>query len=674
MADEHPATTDVLSDVRKRFDVAWQHEQQNREEAREDLQFRAGIGHWPESVKQDRTDKDRPSLTINLTPQFVRQVTGDIRQNQPSIRVRPVDSGSDPDVAEVFTGLIRHIEQASDAQVAYITAADASATCGIGNFRILTEFADDETFEQDIRIRRIRNPFAVYWDPDADEITKSDARWCFVSERLTKEAFLARYPDASMVDFEGNTESEDWISDWWNGETVRIAEYWVKEPTGKKTISLPLDDGMERTREVETHRVVRYVVNGAEVLEGPEEWAGKYIPVIPVVGEEVHVGERVVRHGIVRFLKDPQRLFNYWRTAGAEAVALAPKAPWTVTPAMIEGHKDKWDNANRGNPAYLPFNADPEAPTLRPERTDPAYPQNAMFQEAQQASQDMNGVTGIYPPSLGEQSNETSGRAILARQREGDTGTFVYIDNLSRALRHAGVILVDLIPKIYETDRVVRILGEDDTEDFVRLNVPVLNEETGETVFATVLADPKTGAPIYKPALDAGKYDVQVTTGPSYSTKRIEAADSMMQFAQAVPQAAAVIADLVAKNMDWPGAEQIAERLKKMLPPGMAEDEEELTPEEEEARAAEEEEAQQQQQLQMAGIMAELEKLQAQAEKDRASAGKMDAESDAARMETTQRAMELALQNGGLDEMIALIVRDQVTAILAGQPGNGVGL
>lgn len=559
-----PAPDDVLREARARFERAWNAEREARAEALEDLQFRAGE-QWPDAVLQERRAASRPTLTINRMPQFVRQVTGEIRQNRPAVRVRPVDSATDPALAATMSGLIRHIEQVSDAQGAYVTAAESAAVCGIGHFRIVTDYAAEESFEQEIRVRRIANPFAVWWDPEAREMTREDARWCFVTERIPLADFRARWPAARRHDFE-TPEADAGAARWWDGTCVRIAEYWVKRPT-VRTLAL-LEGGASvdvtelapaarealavvRTRRVETHRVLRYLVSGAEVLEGPDAWAGRHIPIVPVVGEEVHVGDRTVRHGIVRYAKDPQRLYNYWRTTAAESVALAPKAPWLVTPRQIEGQKAAWQEANRGNPAFLPYNPDPSAPP--PQRIAPAYPPVALFQEAGIAADDMKAVTGIYDASLGARGNETSGRAILARQREGDTGTFVYVDNLARAIRHAGRILVDLIPRIYDTERTLRILGEDGAESFVAINATVAGPD----------------GPVVLNDLSAGTYDVDVATGPSFATRRLEAAESMMAFVAAVPQAGAVIADLIARNMDWPGADAIAERLRRLLPPGI---------------------------------------------------------------------------------------------------------
>jgi len=677
----------VLDLARKRFERVWRKEQDQRAEELDDLKFRAGE-QWPDDIAAQRKSEERPMLTINLMGKFVRQVTGDIRLNKPSIKVRPAGGEADADMAETLSGMTRHIEQASDAQSAYITAAESAANCGIGHFRILTQFSDDDTFEQDIRIKRVRNPFSVYWDPGAEELTKSDASWCFVTERLQKEDFEAQWPEARSADFEAAGITEDFTG-WERDDTVRVAEYWIKRPITRKLVLLESGETLDvtdydkamlgdleitRKRDVKTHRVEWYKMSGAEILEGPMPWAGKHIPVIPVVGEEIHIGDREVRHGIIRFAKDSQRLYNFSRTMAAEAISASPKAPWLITAAQIEGNKPAWDNANKGNPAYLTWTPDPEAPGA-PQRNQPPTLPTALFSEAQFASDDMNGTTGIFPPSLGAQSNETSGVAIRERKLEGDVGTFVYIDNLARAISHGGDILVDLIPKIYDTERIVRILGEDDTEDFVPINVPVLNRD------GTAKLD-DNGQQVLANDVSAGKYDVKVTTGPSFSTRRTESAASMMDFAQAVPQSAAAIGDLIAKNMDWPGADIIAERLRKLLPPGLAEEDNDPDEAEIQAREQQEQAAQQQQQieqmaveLELAGKQAELAKIDAEIAKSQASIFKMQAEAerteaqtDGQQLDNAAKALELALQDGTLSELLSAVVATEVARVL--QPAS----
>lgn len=634
---------DFMKLARERYTRGVDADRDNREAALDDMKFRAG-DQWPEGVKEQREVDERPCLTINKMGASVRQVTGDVRLNRPAIKVRPVDGDSDKDLARVFTGLIRNIEQVSDAQASYVTALDNSATGGTGAFRIVTEFADDDTFDQDIRIRRIRNPFAVVWDPDAQEMTREDADWCFVVEEMGLEDFKAKYPDADLADFESD-EPSDYLVDWWqrNDEIVRIAEYWKKIPV-KKTLGLlesgetvdvtgiPFPKDIIKTREVDSHRIEMVVINGVEVIEGPYQWAGRYIPIIPVWGEEVNVGPTVVRHGIVRFAKDPQRMYNYHRTAAAEMISLAPKAPFIGTVEQFSGLEKYWEKANTANWAFLPYKTDPKAPGP-PQRQPPPPVQQGLNQEAAISSDDIKAVTGLFDASLGARSNETSGKAILARQREGDVGTFVYIDNLARAIGYAGRILVDLIPKIYDSTRTIRILGEDQAEEFVQLNINTPNGLVND--------------------LSVGKYDVVVTTGPSFTTKREEMSESMLAFVQAVPQAGLAAADLIAKAQDWAGAEEIAKRLKRLaVAQGVAEPDEDSPPPppSPEAIAAQEEQKQ------------EALKLVAELEQSAAELQKTEAETEGKELDNATKAFELALQSG---QMQALIAREVARVLIS---------
>lgn len=560
---------DLLVEARKRYHLATEYEQRNWDEALDDLRFLAD-DQWPEEARRMREPKGkpkRPCLTINLTRKFVRSVTGEIRMNRPAIKVRPADDASDKDLAKVFTGIIRNIEIQSKAQQsAYITAAHNAAACGMGHFRIVTEYSDNDGFEQDIRIKRIRNPFAVVWDPGANELTKRDANYCFFVERMPKEEFKAKFPKASTTDFEIEGQKIEFLTEWFDTDSIRVAEYWVKKPVKKKLAlmqdgkTLEVTDANKaeieaqqpkRYRDVQSHKVVQYLINGSEILEGPTDWPGKDIPIIPVIGEEVYVGEEVVRSGIVRNLKDPQRMYNYHASAAVETIALSPKAPFIGTVDQFEGQEKNWEQANTLNLAYLAYNRDGDAPA--PQRQQPPTANLASIQMAQMSADNMKDTSGIYDAGLGARSNETSGKAILARKQEGDIGSYVYTDNLALAIGYAGEILVDIIPQIYDTERVIRVLGEDDSAEFVAVNQ----------------LDPMTGELIND--LSAGEYDVTVETGPSFSTKRQEAQESMLQFLQSAPETAALAMDLLVKNFDWPGADTLAERFKKTLPPGIAE-------------------------------------------------------------------------------------------------------
>jgi len=556
---------DILQDALDAYREALDADKENRDAAYDDLRFLSGE-QWDETVRRQRQRGGRPTLTVNRLPQFVRQVTGDIRLNKPAIVVRPVDGGADVRVAALYSGLIRNIESVSDADTAYVQAAEHAVACGMGHFRVTTQYVADDAWEQDIRIEPVRNTFAVVWDPQATKLTREDARYCFVLERVARKAFRARFPNAALSDMDRPVPTE-W-RDWASRDTVLLAEYWVRKPITRRLAALPTSEVLDvsdappeelaalqmagaRIRDSKGHKICSYLISAGDVLAGPFDWPGKYIPIVPVIGSEIVTGDRVIRHGLVRFAKDPQRIYNYHRSAAVEAIALAPKSPWIATPEQVKNFEDDWARANQDNLSVLLYNPDPQAGGP-PQRIAPAPVPAALIQESALSSDDMKATTGIYDAALGQRSNETSGRAILARQREGDVGTYHYIDNLAKAIGHAGRILVDIIPRIYDTERVVRILGEDGASDVATLNI--------QTPDGRRLND-----------LSVGRYDVTVKTGPSFSTRREESAQAMLEFMRVFPQSAPLLGDMLADAMDWPGSRVIAARLKGLLPPGVAE-------------------------------------------------------------------------------------------------------
>lgn len=558
--------------AKKRAQEALDYHRTNREAAKDDLAFAAGE-QWPELIVEQRRKDNRPCLTFNRTLQFVRQVTGDIRQSPPALMAAPADDGADIQTAKVLSGIIRDIERDSDAQSAYVNAAEGAATCGEGHFRLTTDYEDDDSPNLKLVVKPIRDHLSVVWDPYAQDKNKADARYCFVYDRMPLADFKEEYPKADTTDFQDtSTETPNLKEGWWDGENVTVAEYWWIET--KKKARAYFDDGKKlelddldeqagaaarkdakKVREREEKTVWSCLVSGSEVLTEPVKWNGRRIPVFTVPGQEVAVGDRVIRMGLVRPIKDANRAYNFMRSAAIEAMALAPKAPMTGTPDMIKGHEAIWRKAVKGNVDFLPFNPDKMMPGARPERVMPPAPAIGLAQESMAAIEDMYGSTGIYPSSLGQKSNETSGRAILARKTEGETGTYLYVDNLGSAIRAMGKELVFLIPKIYDTERVMRILGEEGDQGVAKINVPTPD---GPKMFVQQTGKP----PMVLPPLDAGRYDVEVKTGPTFATRREEARESLLAFVQAVPQAGAAAADLIAKNMDWPGAEELAERLK----------------------------------------------------------------------------------------------------------------
>ena len=583
---------DRLATMRHRFTVAQASYSDTREDELDDLRFMAGspdnAWQWPADVLatrgavQGQTINARPCLTINKLPQHVRLVTNEQRQNRPSGKVIPADDKADVAVAEVFQGIVRHIEYLSDADVAYDTACDNQVTYGEGYIRILTEYCREDSFDQDLKIGRVRNSFSVYMDPMIHDPCGSDAEWCFITEDIPKEEYERLYPDAlpiSVMMSQGVGDQS--LSMWMSQETVRIAEYFYIEHQ-KKTLNLypdnmtafnntPLDKQLKamfgkplksRTSE---HRQVKWLkTNGFEVLE-ERDWAGKWIPVIRVVGNEFEVDGQLYISGLVRNAKDAQRMYNYWVSQEAEMLALAPKAPFIGYGGQFEGYETNWKTANTNNWPYLEVNPDVTDgagnPLPLPERAQPPMAQTGLIQAKMGAGEDIKSTTGQYDSSIGATSNERTGRAILARQNQGDTSTYHYVDNLARAVRYTTRQLVDLIPKIYDTERVARIVGLDGEVGMVKIN-------PNQPEPVRVIKDPITGLDIekiYNPSV--GTYDVVVTTGPSYATKRQEAMEAMQMILQTNPQLWGVAGDLFIKNMDWPGAQEMAARFAKTLDP-----------------------------------------------------------------------------------------------------------
>src|ERR1700680_4153276 len=559
-------TNNVLKEAKDAFELGDAREALNRRESLDDLRFARLAEQWPEKVKRERERTGRPCLTINRLPAFIRQIVNDSRQNTPSIKVHPADSSADPKTAEIYNGLIRNIEVTSRADVAYDTALDFAVTMGFGYFRINTEYAHEDSFDLDLKIARIVNPFAVYGDPHSTESDSSDWNSAFVTELIDRDRFRLKYKNAEEVDWDASGY-EQLQDPWRDDDRIMVAEYFTRHQA-KKTILLLSDQSVVdeavylankdsydaagitvvASRAALGYRVTQRILTGAEVLE-TNEWAGQYIPLVPVYGDEVNVEGRRHFRGLVRAAKDPQRMLNYWRTASTELVALAPKAPFIGPKGAFRTDAAKWATANVENHAFMEY--DGEVP---PQRQPFARGPAGALQEALNASDDIKSIAGMYDASLGAESNEVSGRAILARQREGDVSTFHFIDNLSRAIEHAGRILIDLIPLVYTGQRIVRVLGPQSEVSTVPLNTPVQMQGPNGEVLSHVYD------------LSRGKYDLTVETGPSFTTRREEAASQMIELVRAFPAAAPVLGDMLAKNLDWPDADIVAQRLSSLTP------------------------------------------------------------------------------------------------------------
>ena len=625
------AKDDILEEAKEAFESVQEAEEENRENANADIRFARLGEQWDESDRNKRARDGRPTLTINRMPAFIRQVTNDARLNTPSVKVHPVDDSADPECAEILNGLIRNIQISSNADEAYDTALIDAVTGGFGYFMIDVDFAYNDTFEQDILVKRIANPFTVYGDPRSTGADSSDWNSAFITDMMSRKDFEEEFPEAEAVHWDEDFEADNDL-DWITEESVRVADYWKRTQVDRPIVLLSngeiVDEEVygenkdyfdiqgiqvENERTVKSWKVKRYTLSGKEVLE-EIDWPGMYIPIIPVYGEENWVDGKRYFKSLIRDAKDPQRIYNYWRTASTELVALAPKAPFIGPVGSFDEDGDKWATANTESHPYLQYDGQ-----IAPQRQPFAGPPAGALQEALNASDDMKQVLGMFDASMGAPSNETSGRAIMARQREGDVSTFHFIDNLNRAIQHAGKIMLDLIPHVYSGERIVRILGEDEKPENVQVNQPIpMMDEQGQPMMDD-MGQPQ--ARIYD--LTKGKYDLVVRSGPSFTSRREEAATQMMELLRVFPEAAPIIGDIFARNLDWPGADEISKRLEKITQ-GEPEDPEK------------------------ANLVAQL-----QMAVDRIRQLEGDQQADAAKIQIDQQKLELDKQKVGIDQFEA---------------------
>lgn len=555
---------DLLGLIRERYRIMTDADSHNRNDAMLDLRFVNVPGQqWEANQKKERGD--RPCYEYNKLRVTIKRVVNEMRRNRPAGKVRAVEDG-DKDTADTYEGLIRNIWNVSDGDTIIDYAGEYQVGGGMGAWRINTKYSDDEAFDQDIVIEAIKNPFCLYADPAAADPLKRDAEDWILTERISRKSYESRWPDAGVADFD-EIDNFDHRVEWMDDETVRIAEYWYKVPKLKniallssgETVDmedmgeLPPGVTITRKRQVKSNQIMMCIVGGGNaILEGPTEWAGSQFPFVMVYGEWLVIDGRIYWHGLTRFAKDSQRAYNVARTAITETIASAPQSKFWATPEQAKGHTEKWAVAHKELMPFMLFNADPKSPGP-PQRMAGADVPVALIQESQIASNEIKEVTGIFDASLGNRSNETSGVAISARQNQGELATFNFADNMGKAIRRTWELLIDLIPKVYDTERSVRILGIDGAEKYVKLN--------------TMTVDPHTGEQKPVNDLTRGKYDTTVTVGPSFSTQRQEASETYMNIAQAFPPLMQFAGDYVFKAMDLPYADQIADRLKFMLPP-----------------------------------------------------------------------------------------------------------
>lgn len=546
---------DFLKDMREEYGLDLDFDSDNREAAIDDKKFAAGE-QWDPIVLEQR--KGLPCLVLNNVPQFTAQLVGDWRESRKSIKVIGSDD-NDVDVADVRGDLIRAIEMKSRADRVYDNAFESMVQCGDGAFRVTVEYARNDVFDQDIFLRPIDDALSVVWDRMSVDPTGRDARRVFVDDLVPTKEFKRKWPDADPSDLNKSFRNELLAGGWLNESGVRVTEYWrlierdrllalfedhsVRYLTAETLDELVAQHGTPiKTRLAPCTYAQMHLVSGFKILSGPYEYQLDRVPVIRMSGRTINIQGRRIRHGLVRFMKDAVRLKNFNRSVAAEQLGYAPKSVWLAPESAVEGREDQFRKAHKVRDPLLIYNDDATSP---PELIPPPAPQAALLQAAEINSQDMKDVTGIHDASLGVRSNETSGKAINARQREGDIASLTYYDNGNASVLEAGDVVNQLIGQVYDGTRTVRIVGEDEEAKFRRINDPM---------------DPDS------PDLSVGMYDTALSTGASYSTRRVEAAAAMMDAIQVAPQLMQIAGDIIVKAQNWPGADKLGARLKKTIP------------------------------------------------------------------------------------------------------------
>lgn len=557
---------DIIAEAKERYKESITGWQDIYDEAEADLAFvyDVGEGQWPEEIRRQREKDGRPILTMNKLQKTLRRIRGDHKMNPTGIKVLPVDDKADPGIAELYNGLLREIEYLSAAEIAYDTAYNHAISSSVGFWRIATQYVEGDSFDQEVRIRRVLNPLSIHFDPYAQDFNLEDAKYCFAEELIDKKRYKRLYPGASDADFDSSSTTS-LFGDWMQGDKIRIAEYFYKEYEKRKILLLEtgeivpvanaqtieaikaLGGVIVRDRVVEVETCKWRKINGVETLE-EGEWPTSDIPIIPMFGDEVIVGGKRYYISLARGAKDPQRMYNYWGVAATETVALAPKMPYIVDHRQIKGFEREWEEANQKNRMYIRYNA--VAGLNKPAREPQAQVPSAIMNMMQATAYDVEDHLGQYESSKGEASNERSGKAIAARVQQSDKGTYLFVDNSTRSKVAGCKQIIKLIPKIYDTQRALRVRGEDGNEQLVTVNKPVLTAD---------------GA-VKENDLSVGRYDVVASVGASYSSKRQEMVQTMIDAMQyAGPEIGSVIAPMLFKYSDAPGSQEVYAELQKRI-------------------------------------------------------------------------------------------------------------
>lgn len=570
-------------DVKKRWSECQDAFSDVYQDCLDDWDFLHGLDQWDPKARARREKQGMPCLVLNQLLPYANQVVNDIRQANMAIRVSPVDDGADIETAEVLQGLIRNIERTSGASMVYSTAAKNAIGSGFGWIRLSHDYVDYESFNQEIKIERVMDFTSVYLDPASTELDGRDAEFAFIRVDYSKEQFEEMYPDRDPVSFDDASTK---------GDMVSVVEHYYKDYNDYKIYQIRLVDGQTRVitqeqldaidenneasetpifyellneRNTKECIIKHCVYSGEEDPLEETEFPSQYIPIVPVIGNEVYIDDRREFHSLIRQAKDAQRMYNYWKSASTHFIALQPRTPWIAPVGSFKSYSDRWANANRDNFSTLEYDIVHDKSDQRvepPQRSAPIQGSPAMMQEAIGARDDIRLSIGMPDANMGMSGNAVSGVALRNKQIEGDNANFHFMDNLAVSITQVGRIIIDMIRNLYTEPMISRILGADGIEQNVPINQPY-QERDGEKVPA------RQGGADGIFDMRVGKYDVVTDVGASYSSKRQEMADKLIELIRARPDLADITGDLLFEALDLPKGKEIAERIRATMSPEM---------------------------------------------------------------------------------------------------------
>jgi hypothetical protein len=559
----------ILEDARNRYDEALSMETDNRKTSSICSQFVDG-NQWDTDQKMFRRGRDRPIITINKLRKLITNKIGQVKRSKLGLTIIPTGGQASKEGALLRQALIRTVEYQSNAKAAYYTALQQAYEGGYGYFRMITEYEKD-SFYQNIVIKRVPNRYSVIYDQNAQMPTYEDAEYAFVVDILSKDKFKNLWPNVKLPN---NIEQPYGVNPWYTEDTVTIAEYFWKEPYREEVWKLESgrvvtpeeierlyktdtvdalleEDPREDIRTQLSYKIKWVKMTHDKILEGPTDFPGDYIPIIPVLAYEFNDEGRRKFRGIAYDALDPSRLYNYYKVTIAELLAAAPKTTRMLTPEQIQGHQWMWDELSVNPRTYVLYNSIPDQPP--PLKEDPMGIPMGAASEAQAASADILDTTGIYPSSLGQPSSDRTGRAIRTRNAAVDATMFPYVDNFLDSLLYCGKVLLSMIPEVYSSERIVHMLSENG-----ELRAVTLNDNSVD------LTSPELKQQIEND-MNIGSYGAIPAIGAGYDTHRQETAASMMDLLQFAPAIWPIVLPRVAELMDWQGSRQISQEIQQLM-------------------------------------------------------------------------------------------------------------